>query len=68
MVYILFVIMFYILVGGLILPFMYHHQSVYFIVLVVHIHVVFIWFLYVYIVCAYVFIHICPWFYFLPIV
>ena len=61
MVYILFVIMFYILVGGLILQFMYHHQSVYFIFLMVYIHVVFIY-------IVYVFIHIYPWFYFLPIV
>ena len=47
--------MIYILVGGLILilQFMYHHQSVYFLVHMVYIHVMFIYIVYVYIVYAY---------------
>ena len=35
-------IMFYILVGGLILLFTYHHLCIYFIVLVMYVHVVFV--------------------------
>ena len=54
----LFVIMVYILVGGLILQFMDHHHSVYFIVLMVYIHVVFICIVTIYIVYAYFFIQI----------
>ena len=59
MVHILLVIMIYFLMGGLILQFMYHHQSVYFIVPMVYIHVVFIFIVYIYIVYAYFVIHIC---------
>ena len=60
MVFILFVIMVYILVEGLILLFMYHHQYVSFIVLVMYILVGFIFFLPFYVMYAYFFIHIFP--------
>ena len=53
-------IMGYILVGGLILLFMYHHLCVHFLVLVMYIQVVFISFTYFYILYAYFFVHITP--------
>ena len=53
-------IMGYILVGGPILLFMYHHLCVYFIVLVTYIHVVFISFPSFYILYAYFLVHITP--------
>ena len=50
----------YILVGGLILLLMYHHLCVYFIILVMYVHVVFVSFPSFYILYAYFFVNITP--------
>ena len=53
-------IMDHILMGGLILLFIYHHLCMYFIVLVMYVHVVFDFFPSFYIWYAYFFVHISP--------
>ena len=50
----------YTLVGGLILLFMYHRLCVYFIILVMYVHMVFVYFPSFYILYAYFFAHITP--------